>query len=313
MTKKSTSWVVWLRRIIQSLFLFLFFYLVIQTAFHPPNQPGGGVTFFFELDPLVLLTSWIATHQITSALLLSLLTLAVTILFGRWFCGWVCPFGALHQFFSSLRGERLNEKIKSGGYSRWQRAKYYGLLFFLMSAALGFNLAGWLDPFSFFYRSTAIALFPALQACIQGIFGWIYQTNPSWGGWHLTTLSEPVYDLLRRYFMVLEQPHYFGALLIGSLFVLAVGLNFFRARFWCRFLCPLGALLGVVGKNPVLRLVKNDSACHDCQLCLADCQGAAEPQSQGEWKPAECFYCWNCESHCPSDAIRFRFEVPRKK
>ncbi len=309
---KKTSWIVWARRVVQTFFLILFFYLVVQTTFHPINQTGGWVTFFFELDPLILLASWIGTHKIISSLLLSLVTLAVTLVIGRWFCGWVCPFGALHHFFSGLRGGRLKEKMESGGYTRWQKSKYYIVVFFLVSALLGFNLAGWLDPFSFFYRSTTIALYPSVQAAIQGIFGWIYQADPALGEWHLTSISEPPYEVLRRYFLVLEQPHYFWTLLIGILFGVVVGLNFFRARFWCRYICPLGALLGVVGKNPSLRLVKNEDACHDCRICLPDCQGAAEPQSHGGWKPAECFYCWNCESKCPSDAITFRFEVPRE-
>jgi polyferredoxin len=313
MTKNKTSWVVWLRRLIQTIFLILFFYLFLQTVYHPIDKVGRGVTFFFELDPLVLLTSWLAAHIIVSALLLSLITAAITLLVGRWFCGWICPFGALHNLFTSLRGGRLKEKMEAGGYSSWQKTKYYLLFFFLASAFLGFNLVGWLDPFSFFYRSTAIAVFPALQSALQGLFGWIYQANPGVGSLRVTAVSEPVYEVLRRHFMAVEQPHYFWTLLIGVLFGLIVGLNFFRARFWCRYICPLGALLGVLGKNPALRLVKDETACHDCRLCLPDCQGAAEPQSHGGWKPSECFYCWNCESKCPTEVISFRFEVPGRK
>jgi polyferredoxin len=313
MAKKTTSWIVWLRRAVQTCFLLLFFYLVVQTADHPINRVGGRVTFFFEIDPLVLLTTWLASHAIVASLLLSLITVGVTLVFGRWFCGWICPFGAFHHLFSHSRRRPLKLMIESGGYSLWQKTKYYILVFFLVSAAMGFSLAGWLDPFSFFYRSTAIAVFPALQAAIQGFFGWLYETNPSVGSLRVTVFSEPVYDVLRRYFLAVEQPHYFWTLLIGILFGLAVGLNFFRARFWCRYICPLGALLGILGKNPALRLVKTESACHDCRLCLPDCQGAAEPHSHGGWKPSECFYCWNCESKCPSDAIRFRFIIPREK
>jgi polyferredoxin len=313
MAKKKTSWTVWLRRLIQTAFLLLFFYLFLQTAYHPINKTGRWVTLFFELDPLVLLTVLLAARTFVVALLLSLVTLGLTLLFGRWFCGWVCPLGALHNFFTSLRGGRLKENMEAGGYSRWQKAKYYLLVFFLGSALVGFNLAGWLDPFSFLYRSMAVSVYPAIQSGIQGLFGWIYQTNPGMGRLRLTDVSEPVYEVLRRYFLAVEQPHYYWGLLIGVLFFAAVGLNFYRARFWCRYLCPLGALLGVVGKNPVLRLVKNNDQCNDCRLCLPNCQGAADPQSHGGWKPSECFFCWNCESKCPTDAISFRFEVPEEK
>jgi polyferredoxin len=92
-------------------------------------------------------------------------------------------------------------------------------------------------------------------------------------------------------------------LLIGSLFVAVVALNFWRARFWCRYVCPLGGLLGVVGKNPLVRLNKHQEKCNNCRLCLVDCQGGAAPDRG--WRPSECFYCWNCKSDCPAQAITF--------
>lgn len=313
MTKKKISWLVWLRRLTQTAFLLLFVYLFLQTVYHPINKTGGRVTLFFELDPLVLLTVLLATRTIVTVLLLSLVTLGVTMLFGRWFCGWVCPLGAVHNFFTSLRGGRLKEKLEAGGYCRWQKAKYYLLVFFLVGSIAGFNLAGWLDPFSFFFRSMTMAVYPAVQSGIQGWFGWLYNVDPGVGKLRVTAVSEPAYEFLRRYFLAVEQPHYYGALLIGVLFFVVAALNFYRARFWCRYLCPLGALLGFVGKNPLLRLVRKTDLCNDCRLCLPDCQGGAEPQTQNGWKPSECFFCWNCESKCPTDAISFDLQVPRDK
>ncbi len=313
MAKKRTSWLIWLRRLTQTTFLVLFLYLFLQTTYHPINITGGRVTLFFELDPLVLLTILLATHTFVASLLLALVTLSVTVVFGRWFCGWVCPFGTLNHFFTSFRGGRLKERLGAGGYSRWQKTKYYLLVFLLVSSVVGFNLAGWLDPFSFFFRSLATAIFPALQSGIQGWFGWLYQVNPRIGTMRVTSVSEPAYEYLRRYFLAIEQPHYYGGLLIGVLFFVAVGLNFYRARFWCRYLCPLGALLGVVGKNPVVRLVRDPDRCNDCRLCLSECQGGAEPQAHSGWKPSECFFCWNCQSKCPADAISFHLEVPEEK
>ena len=93
--------------------------------------------------------------------------------------------------------------------------------------------------------------------------------------------------------------------MIGVLFGVAIALNFYRARFWCRYICPLGALLGIAGKNPLVRLHKSPDACDNCRLCLADCQGGANLPDSLEWKPAECFYCFNCQSDCPSQAVTF--------
>jgi len=301
--KQKTSWIVWLRRLAQTGFFLLFCYLFLQTVYHPINQAGRGVTFFFNLDPLVALNSWLASHVLVGAMLLSLVTLLVTLVCGRWFCGWVCPFGALHNFFTSLRGGPAKQKLEAGGYHPWQKAKYYLLVAFLVAALLGADVVGWLDPFSFFFRSLSTSIYPAINKALVAVFTWVYDANPGVGPVRLTLVTEPVYGFLRKYFLAAAQPYYWGSLLIGSLFITVVALNFWRARFWCRYVCPLGGLLGVVGKNPLVRLNKHEENCNNCRLCLVDCQGGAAPDKG--WKPSECFYCWNCNSDCPAQAISF--------
>ena len=300
---------VWLRRAIQSSILLLFLYLFLRTAEHGIDQPGAGVKLFFELDPLAALASWLAAHAIPAGMLLALATLAVTVAFGRWFCGWICPFGTVHQFFSSLRS-----RAEGGSHTRWHRAKYYALAAFLGGALVGSNVVGWLDTFSFFFRSLATAVYPAVNYATVGLFTWLYDANPGVGGLRVTAVSEPVYEFLRRHFLALHQPHYFGGVLLGVLFIAVVALNFLRARFWCRHLCPLGALLGLAGKYPAVRLRRNAGACNECGLCAAHCQGGANPggPNPGEWRPEECFYCFNCQSSCPSGALGFELGRPRK-
>jgi len=293
---------VWLRRGVQTAFLLLFLYLFLASAEHPIDRPGAGVRLFFQFDPLLALASWLASHAIPAGMLLSLVTLAVTALFGRWFCGWICPFGTLHHFCGSLRRAGLRDRMAAGGYTPWQRARYYALAALLCGALLGANLAGWLDPFSFFFRSLATAAFPAVNHAIVAVFTWLYDANPL----GVTAVSEPVYEFLRRHFLAPQQPYYFGNVLLGALFMAVVALNFLRARFWCRYLCPLGALLGLAGRHSLVRLARRADACNDCRLCLADCQGGASPGT-GDWHPEECLYCFNCQSGCPAGAIRIEW------
>jgi len=313
MAKQKTSLYVGLRRLAQTVFLLLFLFLFLQTAFHSGNTGVRGQNFFFNIDPLLLLTVWLGGHAAAAALLFSLITLGVTLVFGRWFCGWLCPFGALHTLLSSWRGGTNKSKIDAGGYSRWQKSKYYILFAVLIAAVVGANLAGWLDPFSFFYRSMTMAVFPAVNAGLQHFFDLIYRLNPGFGSVRLTAVSEPIYRWLRYYLLSIGQPHYFWSMVFGVLFGAVIALNFFRARFWCKYIYPLGALLGVAGKNPVVRLKTDPELCHDCKLCLVDCQGGANPNGEANWNPSECMFCLNCQSECPSNAVSFQFEIPRDK
>ncbi len=305
MARERASTAVWLRRTCQTFFGVLFVYLFLQTVYKPINQTGTGISLFFQLDPLTALSSGLGAWSIASGLLLGGLTLVVTLLAGRWFCGWVCPFGALHHLVTWFRGDRVKARIASGAYSDWQKAKYYVLVAMLAGCMVGLNLSGLLDPFSFLYRSLAIVVFPAVNDAVTSVFTWVYQADPGIGSFKATAVTEPVYEVLRRNVLAPSQPHYHGTFLVALLFVSALVLNLYRARFWCRYICPLGALLGVVGKNPLVRLHRSGDACNDCELCVADCQGGANPAGGDSWKPAECFYCMNCQSACSREALMF--------
>jgi len=306
MARPKTTWQVWLRRLSQTGFAYLFLYVFLQAEYRPVNETGHAVKLFFLFDPLVLITTWFSSRP----LVLSLVTLGVTVLFGRWFCGWICPFGALHHLLTSLRTKNAKQKLEADGYSRWQKTKYYVLAAILAAAMLGVNLAGWFDPFSFLYRVMALVVYPGLNDGIKSVFGWIYQNDPGIGNLKATSISEPIYDLLLRTILVATQLFFYGTVLIAVLFLAVVFLNLYRARFWCRYICPLGALLGVVGKNPLVQIKRNEAACNNCRACVIDCQGGADPDVADAWKPAECFYCWNCHAACPQRAISFGVHVP---
>ncbi len=315
--KSKGSGMVWLRRSVQTACLLLFLYLFLQTVYHPINRPGGPVALFFQLDPLVLLATWLAGAAIPVGLFLSVATLGVSVFFGRWFCGWVCPFGTLHHVLSNLRRGRLELRLNRAEYSPRQKWRYAVLIGLLVGVIGGVNLIGWLDPFSVFYRSLATAVFPALNSGLHSVFTWLYDSDPGIGSARVTAVSEPVYGVLRRYLLSEGEPQYHMGIFIGVLFVGIVAMNLWRSRFWCRYVCPLGALLGLAGKNPVLRLKKNDEACTGCRLCAAVCPGGAKPDAPSDaadgWKPAECMFCYNCQSVCPKQAISFEIAIPSRE
>ena len=104
------------RRIAQVFFLALFTWLcVVATVGTAPWQwRGWPINAFLQFDPLVAVGTALSTHSLYSGLAWALVTIAVTMLLGRVFCGWVCPFGTLHQFLGlgemglqkGIRGQR---------------------------------------------------------------------------------------------------------------------------------------------------------------------------------------------------------------
>ncbi len=95
---------------------------------------------------------------------------------------------------------------------------------------------------------------------------------------------------------------------IGILFLFILFLNRIRPRFWCRFLCPLGALLGIFSRFTLLTLQKDEDKCTHCGACAKTCQGAASPEPGQTWQNAECLLCFNCTTVCKEDALAFRFK-----
>ena len=110
-----------------------------------------------------MISTWLATHTLEGISLLGLLTLVVTLVFGRVFCGWFCPFGTLHNAVASLRGQFRRVVKRTEEFSRWQRAKYFVFIALLVMSALGAQWIGVLDPFSLLYRSVSLTVLPALD------------------------------------------------------------------------------------------------------------------------------------------------------
>jgi ferredoxin len=100
-----------------------------------------------------------------------------------------------------------------------------------------------------------------------------------------------------------ERRVFVGSFWIGLVLVGFVGMNLVIPRFFCRVVCPLGALLGVFSRFALFRINRDVHKCTDCNLCLTRCEGASDPQAQ--LRLSECFSCMNCIDDCPEDALSF--------
>ena len=79
-----------------------------------------------------------------------------------------------------------------------------------------------------------------------------------------------------------------------------VVISFFLRNFWCRYLCPYGALLGILAIFSPLNVRREEKNCIDCKKCDKICPGAIKV-SQGEIvRTPECIGCGECVSICPA-------------
>ena len=148
-TKKSRTWLT-LRRVSQLVFLALFLFLFLKAEFVDQGTLAWPVDLFFRFDPLALATHLLSFGPLVAKLFWSLIFVALTLILGRFFCGWVCPMG------TTLDGARrllFAPRPDRGVALRWRRVKYYLLITLLVSALLSVNLLGLFDPLSLLYRS----------------------------------------------------------------------------------------------------------------------------------------------------------------
>jgi polyferredoxin len=275
------------RILAQVVFFSLFLFAVWATW--TSRIEGYPVSRLLEIDPLVLLSIALSTGYVYKYLGWALLIVGITFLFGRVFCNWICPFGTLHQFVGWLFNTRTNaQRIEQNRYHDLQYLKYSLLIVFLILAALGALQIGLLDPIVMLYRAFSTVLAPASDQVLDAATGAGVPTGLADGLKFAPGVASRIFV---------------GSFWIGLFFLSFVVLNLWKPRFFCRFLCPLGALLGSLSRYSLFRINRLVDRCTDCNLCLTRCEGAADPQSQV--RVAECFSCMNCIDDCPEDALVF--------
>jgi polyferredoxin len=313
---------VWARRVSQAGFLGLFLFFLFQTAFRGSFASADArvrlplpVEGFLLVDPFVAAMTLLSTHTVYRGLLWSLGLVALTLVFGRVFCGWICPFGTLHHFFGWIfpsRYGRGNRRVESNKTYPRQRAKYYLLYAFLAAGVTGSAIGGLFDPICVAVRAIGLAVVPAVQWMAGGLNVVLGAAAGVTGVRPLQVAADGAQDYLATTVWQNKQFYYHHTWLVGSLFVAVLFMNRFVPRFWCRVLCPLGAFLGVFSRFALFGMEKDHAKCTDCNLCLVHCQGADSPQGGVKWRQDECHMCLNCESACPEDVIKFRFLPGRR-
>ncbi len=257
-----------IRWLVQILFLVLFIYFFIQTRY------GVSILFqnvFFRIDPLIFVITSIAYRTLIVFALPSIILIIGTLIFGRFFCGFVCPLGTIIDIFDSI------VRRKGQGKLSLKNVKYLILLFLIVAALIGGSFLHFFDPLVILERSLTLVFYPAFTK-LMGFF---------------TNLRTAVYT------------ETFIALIV---FVIVIGLSLIGSRFWCRNLCPLGGLLGFLAKFSWFRF-RFTGECKKCGICQKICPTDAIDFKNSKIDSAECIDCLACQNECPDLSIKYSRKI----
>jgi polyferredoxin len=284
----------------QALFLLLFLFLFIKTDYSGSDTIQYAVNILFRIDPLLAFCAMLAVRTIISLMLPALIVIGLTLLFGRAFCGWICPMGSLVDLLHPVLKPRRTEPA-----TIFPDLAKIVLLFVLVSSVLQFPLAGYLDPFSILVRAMAQAVYPALNYISVSFFSFTYHHAPA----AVNAVTEPLYSFMKSTILPFEQRYYDLALVSMLLLVLVFVGDLIQRRFFCRNICPLGALLGWTARLGLLRLPGGDSDCGRCSHCISLCRMGAIDHHR-VINVEECSLCMECLEQCPRQVIAFGVGIP---
>lgn len=214
----------------------------------------------------------------TSALLF---WVALTLLFGRLYCSWFCPFGVLQDLFAHLpRATRKQRVAHRYRYSRpSNRLRYIWLAIVAGSAVAGAGvLLTLFDPYSAFGRIGSQLL------------------GPAW--WALCGQKVAVASV--------------AAFATALVTLVAIGgVAAWRGRLFCNTLCPAGSSLSILSRYSLLHFDIDTDLCVNCRACERACKAECIDLADHVVDSSRCVMCFNCVDACQEGAIKYT--ASRKK
>jgi polyferredoxin/major membrane immunogen (membrane-anchored lipoprotein) len=184
----------------------------------------------------------------------------ITLLVGRFFCGWMCAFGTMGDFIYRLSRKlfRRRFKISEKADRTLKYAKYILLAFPIVALwGLGSNTFATSNPWDAFGMLFTFGKTPAMMYVISNLL--------------------PAFILL--------------------IFIMIA--SFFVERFFCRYLCPLGAVFAIVSKPRITSILKPKAKCGKCRICTNSCPMGIALYKNDAVKSGECIHCFECVAACP--------------
>jgi len=242
--------------------------------------------------------AWQLMELMLTAAIFPFLAIAIIVIgsltIGRSFCAWVCPFGLISDIVSYLGKKKRVSKTTNS--SMFKLSIYIAFIFLFIDFSIAYNQAIGTSIYSYFgefYREPSSIIEPTtiLFSMLFWYFYWgLYPTG-------LEELSK-----------LLNYPPVFWFRLI--VLILAISLNYYIPRWWCRWICPLGGLMGIGSKYKILKVYVDPKQClgEKCGECVKVCpMGVNILDFIGkEISSPLCTSCLMCLDVCPTNAIKVR-------
>ncbi len=195
-------------------------------------------------------------------IVLAVSMLVITAIMGRFFCGFLCAFGTMGDFFWFIGSKLRLRRPKIGARTdRALKTTKYVLLAGIVLLAWTFGLSilsGTQNPWT--------------------VFG-MYATYKGWSDLSAFVSVGAALLLL---------------IILGSMYI---------ERFFCRYLCPLGAIFVIVSKFRLFKIRKPRTYCGACRACTKKCSMGIPLYNADVVTSAECIDCMNCVNICPRDNV----------
>jgi len=277
-------------RISQLIFLVLFFVLFINTEYRGKDEISAAVNSFFRANPLVAISYLLSTKTMTLLILPGILMFVFSLLLGRFFCGWICPLGTIIDLFTNRIKKTLPLKFLKTTF------KYYLLFTLLFAALFNINIVGVLDPIAILVRVLTFFFYPLLGHSVKSGWAGLYSTMGD-NRDHIDFM----YAFLRDYILPFRDTLYPLAFVSFLLFVLIIFLERYEKRNWCKNLCPLGTLLGLLSRFSLFRRLPK-KLCADCRECKNICPTAFD---EDVLQKQDCILCMDCKVKCNFKRVKF--------
>lgn len=284
------------------LFFLLLFLGLLTSAFWPVFS--GLVSGFLLADPLIALNS--AAHGFFRwEMLLAVPVILSPLFLGRVFCGYACPMGFLIEL-TGPKNPRKDRAPRPGVRKVLRKVPLFGLMLVVVFILLG---SAWFlvaDPISLLTRSTTTLLYPALDRVITWIGDGLYHIGAFQGG------VDSVTDTLTGRLVFENGLQYALQILILVMFIAVLAFSWIERRLWCRHLCPLGALLGLVGRFALFGRVVDETKCTSCKSCVRACPMDAIRDDGRSTDMSRCECGLECKDVCRYGAVHWGWK-PRKQ